>query len=514
MEYGKILEIKKGLKTLIDLLNFKGEERISLTKTDLMEYLEAIETLEIQKNELLSALKIRIADDLAAGADSAEYLETTIYKVLEEVFDVKCVPVDVEANITVMVLDAEEYFNLGNLGYPEEFEESLPHKKYEFNSPKEFVKHWYGMEGDWYWVFHLGELICSGAIDPSDIEIFEEHFGEEFISPDEVEEVKSCVASMLEDFDLGATEVTDDDYLEIIKMVSDGDKYNTLEDAVKAHLWVVRERIDDEFVEGGLLDVSSMSEEEIISSVIDLEDKLDNMCESEIDSLVYEYIRLFRDDFTKIEKKLFEKLPEAVEKYRIGPELIDGEANENCFYNCDAVYMEAICEVLADIVIPVKCGYGAITLKEEFTDEVDTENSVIFRIIREYLEDVDLDDYGLGGVEITEDDCKTIYERLSKNYSVLSLSEVVDQYLREIRKVLDDGLAESLPKSVVFTASELAVDTDSVYEDKEWLSEIIGNRLSNTYGFCHEGFDLDVTYNEFKEPSEVVVSNIKWDTTE
>lgn len=321
MEYGKILEIKKGLKILIDLLNHKGEERISLTKTELMEYLEAIESLEIQKNELLSALKTRIADDLAAGADSAEYLETTIYKVLEEVFNVKCVPVDVEANITVMILDAEEYFNLGNLGYPEEFEEGLPHKKYEFNSPKEFVEHWYGMEGDWYWVFHLGELICSGAIDPSDIEIFEEHFGEEFISPDEIEEVKECIESMLEDFDLGGVEITDEDYKSILKKVSDSDELNPLEEIVKEHL-------------------------------------------------------------------------------------------------------------------------------------------------------------------------------------------------RGIREVLDDGLAESLPKSVVFTASELAVDTDSVYEDKEWLSEIIGNRLSNTYGFCHEGFDLDVTYNEFKEPSEVVVSNIKWDTTE
>lgn len=507
MEYGKILEIKKGIKILIDLLNFKGEERISLTKSDLMEYLEAIETLEVQKNELLMALKARIADDLAAGADSAEYLETTIYKVLEEVFDVKCVPVDAEANITVMILDAEEYFNLGNLGYPEEFEEGLPHKKYEFSSPKEFVEHWYGMEGDWYWVFHLGELICSGAIDPSDIEIFEEHFGEEFISPDEVEEVKNCVASMLEDFDLGATEITDDDYFQIIKMVSDGDKYKTLEDAVKAHLWVVRERIDDEFVEGGLLDVSSMSKEEIVSSVIDLDDKLDNMCGSEIDSLVFEYIRHFIDEFTKIEKRLFEKLPEAVEKYRIGPELIDGEANENCFYNCDAVYMEAICEVLADIVIPVKCGYGAITLKEEFTDAVDTENSVIFRIIRKYLEDVDLDDYGLGGVEFTEDDCKTIYERLSKDYGVLGLSEVVDQYLREIRKVLDNGLAETLPTTLTLTIG-VELPDDGVDGD------VIGGYLSDTYGFCHHGFNYELCLDANLEYKVVEVTNIQWDTTD
>ena len=506
MEYSKILEIKKGIKVLIGLLNSKGEERISLTKSELMDHLKAIESLEVQKNELLSALKARIADDLAAGADSAEYLETTIYKVLEEVFDVKCVPVDAEANIAVMILDAPKFFEMYS-EYPEEFKEEYPHKKYEFSSPKEFVEHWYGMEGDWYWVFHLGELICSGAIDPSDIEIFEEHFGEEFISPDEVEEVKSCVASMLEDFDLGATEITDDDYLEIIKMVSDGDKYKTLEDAVKAHLWVVRERIDDEFVEGGLLNVSSMSKEEVISSVIDLEDKLDNMCESEIDGLVFEYIRLFRDEFTKIEKKLFEKLPEAVEKYRIGPELIDGEANENCFYNCDAVYMEAICEVLADIIIPVKCGYGAITLKEEFTNEVDTENSVIFRIIRKYLEDVDLDDYGLGGVEITEDDCKTIYERLSKDYGVLGLSEVVDQYLREIRKVLDNGLAETLPTTLTLTIG-VELPDDGVDGD------VICDYLSDTYGFCHHGFNYELCLNDDLEYKVIEVTNIQWDTTD
>lgn len=249
MEYGKIIEVKKGIKTLIDLLNHKGEERISLTKSELMEHLEAIESLEVRKNELLTALKAKIADDLAAGADSAEYLETTIYEVLEEVFDVKCVPVDTEANITVMILDAEEYFNLGNIGYPEDFEESMPHKKYEFDTPKEFVEHWYSMEGDWYWVFHSGELICSGAIDPSDIEIFEDHFGEEFVSADEIDEVKECVNSMLEDFDLGATEITDDDCLKIIKMVSNGDKYRTLEDAVKTFLWEVRERLDNELTE-------------------------------------------------------------------------------------------------------------------------------------------------------------------------------------------------------------------------------------------------------------------------
>ncbi|MEE1503846.1 MAG: hypothetical protein UGF89_06355, partial [Acutalibacteraceae bacterium] len=172
------------------------------------------------------------------------------------------------------------------------------------------------------------------------------------------------------------------------------------------------------------------------------------------------------------------------------------------------VYMEAICEVLADIVIPVKCGYGAITLKEEFTDEVDTENSVIFRIIRKYLEDVDLDDYGLGGVEITEDDCRTIYERLSKDYGVLDLSEVVDQYLRETRKVLDNGLAETLPEKLVLTKGV------ELPEEEEVTAEVIGNYLSDAYGFCHKGFTYQVDYDENLEPNIVNVENIEWDTTD
>ena len=202
------------------------------------------------KNEILAALKARISDDLAAGADSAEYLETTIYKVLEEVFDAKCVPMDTEANITAIILDAEEYFKLGNVSYPEDFEESMPHKKYVFKTPKEFVEHWYDLpEGNWYWVFHAGELICSGAIDPNDIEIFEEHFGTEFVSPDEIEEVKSCVASMLEDFDLGGVEITDDDYNTIIKRVSDSDELNPLERIVKEYLWEIREVLDNGLAE-------------------------------------------------------------------------------------------------------------------------------------------------------------------------------------------------------------------------------------------------------------------------
>jgi hypothetical protein len=57
---------------------------------------------------------------------------------------------------------------------------------YAFDTPEEFMTAWRKMhdydnggypDGMWYWVLDNGELICSGACDPNDEEIFEEHFG-------------------------------------------------------------------------------------------------------------------------------------------------------------------------------------------------------------------------------------------------------------------------------------------------------------------------------------------------
>lgn len=178
MEYGKILEIKKAIKTLIDLLNLNGETRIAITKSELEEYLKAIETLESTNRDVVECLKKRIEDDTRAGADSSEYLETTIYEVIEEVFGVNFVALD--DKITVMVLNEPEYFKLFN-EYPEDFKEEFPHTKYEFKTPKEFVEHWYDFpEGNWYWAYHGKYLMCSGAIDPNDTEIFEEYFENAF----------------------------------------------------------------------------------------------------------------------------------------------------------------------------------------------------------------------------------------------------------------------------------------------------------------------------------------------
>ena len=69
----------------------------------------------------------------------------------------------------------------------------------------------------------------------------------------------------------------------------------------------------------------------------------------------------------------------------------------------------------------------------------------------------------------------------------------------------------NLPERVTISASALALDTDDIYEDKEELSDIISDYLSDSYGFCHYGFDFDVIYNELNEPSDIVITNIKWD---
>lgn len=55
------------------------------------------------------------------------------------------------------------------------------HGYYAFDSVEAFLQKWkefcdepYGM---WYWVIDEGTVVCSGAVDPGDIEIFEDHWG-------------------------------------------------------------------------------------------------------------------------------------------------------------------------------------------------------------------------------------------------------------------------------------------------------------------------------------------------
>ena len=75
--------------------------------------------------------------------------------------------------IMIAVLD-NSYYEANGL-YPENFDSELPHERYVFESPDEFIKKWYEIdEGSWYWVFVDGEELCSGAVDPDDIKYLKE----------------------------------------------------------------------------------------------------------------------------------------------------------------------------------------------------------------------------------------------------------------------------------------------------------------------------------------------------
>lgn len=73
---------------------------------------------------------------------------------------------------------------------------------------------------------------------------------------------------------------------------------------------------------------------------------------------------------------------------------------------------------------------------------IQTDALLDIEVVREYMDAVRLDDYDLGGCEITEDDFYTIRERVHNSGS--KLEDVVHQYLLEIRDVLDAGLDEGV----------------------------------------------------------------------
>lgn len=64
----------------------------------------------------------------------------------------------------------------------------------------------------------------------------------------------------------------------------------------------------------------------------------------------------------------------------------------------------------------------------------------------EFIEDffetnINLNDYDLGGVEITEEDYEIILERANKNINK-NLEDIISDYLYEIREILDAGLED------------------------------------------------------------------------
>lgn len=96
-----------------------------------------------------------------------------------------------------------------------------------------------------------------------------------------------------------------------------------------------------------------------------------------------------------------------------------------------------------------------------------------------------------------------------------ALDEIQDEIEVSAKDLYESKEEEiNLPKEVTFTASEVGLDTDSQAEDDEYVSELLGDMLSDKYGFCHYGFNYKVEYNEDGEPSEFKCYDIKWDTTE
>ena len=110
--------------------------------------------------------------------------------------EIDLVEVDSEMDVSkdkimVAILDADYFTEHGS--YPEEYSNEYAHEVYTFDTPEDFMQKWYELnEGDWYWVFDKGEIVCSGAIDPNDIEIFEEHWDKSFDGVPLDEQIKAA----------------------------------------------------------------------------------------------------------------------------------------------------------------------------------------------------------------------------------------------------------------------------------------------------------------------------------
>lgn len=88
---------------------------------------------------------------------------------------------------------------------------------------------------------------------------------------------------------------------------------------------------------------------------IDLIDKLDNMCNSEISEEIFEAC-MENDTFKKIEGKVWELVNDRdsdFSKAEFYEDLFDGDDSDDehyiwssCLYNCDLLYMTAIAHVL------------------------------------------------------------------------------------------------------------------------------------------------------------------------
>ena len=112
------------------------------------------------------------------------------------------------------------------------------------------------------------------------------------------------------------------------------------------------------------LNIKGFTDEQL-KDCVDLINKIENMYASEISDALYDYITENENVFDKIEAEVIRLLPCAIDEYGITTD----DDEETCLYNCDALYMKAICNVMGDKVIPVECGWGMIRLANESNEE-------------------------------------------------------------------------------------------------------------------------------------------------
>ena len=116
-------------------------------------------------------------------------------------------------------------------------------------------------------------------------------------------------------------------------------------------------------------------------------------------------------------------------------ELFEGFCKENGFKD---VSVESIS------VVRVAATLDELTKMEEM--------EMTIKAIEDYFDSVNLGHYGLDGCEITDDDFQVIAEKMENPGDRLEIA--VDEYLKGIREVLDEGLEEELDYEEAFSGNE------------------------------------------------------------
>lgn len=111
------------------------------------------------------------------------------------------------------------------------------------------------------------------------------------------------------------------------------------------------------------------------------------------------------------------------------------------------------------------------------------ENNMDIKMVSEHMENMNLGDYDLGGVEITEKDFKTILSRIKD--TGMPLEKVVHDYLIEIREVLDNGVEEDENKNDFIDEVQKDKMKDNVREwfIKNYPEDELGPEISSEITF-------------------------------